>query len=242
MGGLRHVEPEQDIHWYLVYHTKLLTLRECRRVCVLRQTFTLYLQVIPGDFRAYAPNPPFKEAGPTSSVWRAYLDESRDCDTDMIAKHKGELNTLLVCAGLFSAVVTAFVIQSLANLEPDYQKMAALLLFDQINIQRALANGTSLDDITTSNTDPTAAFTPDPKDYLTYCLWLMSLILSLLTAFFAILIDAWYLHCLSPIAGQLKFHAHTFHLHHQLTIKWTMIGYLRFLLHTSVVVFLYGLL
>ncbi|KAK0471465.1 hypothetical protein IW261DRAFT_1312765, partial [Armillaria novae-zelandiae] len=105
------------------------------------------------DFRAYAPSPPFEKAGPASQVWQAYLDESRDYNTNMVAEQRAELNILLVFAGLFSAVVTAFLIQTLANLGPDYQKMMALLLFDQINIQHALANGTSLDDITTSNID-----------------------------------------------------------------------------------------
>ncbi|KAK0190185.1 hypothetical protein F5146DRAFT_1139768 [Armillaria mellea] len=82
----------------------------------------------------------------------------------MVAEQKGELNFILVYAGLFSAIVTIFVIQSSGNLEPDYQKMMALLLFDQINIQHALANGTPLDDIITSDTNPTAPFTPDSHD------------------------------------------------------------------------------
>ncbi|KAK0209904.1 hypothetical protein IW262DRAFT_1281077, partial [Armillaria fumosa] len=112
-------------------------------------------------------------------------------------------------AGLFSAIVTAFVIQLSANLHPDYQKMSALLLFDQINIQRVLANGTSLDDLITSHTDPTAPFTPDPHDVWIYRYWSTSLTLSLLTAFFAILVDVWYFLYLSPIAGQLKVHACT---------------------------------
>ncbi|KAK0209924.1 hypothetical protein IW262DRAFT_1281063, partial [Armillaria fumosa] len=159
--------------------------------------------------------PPFEEAGPTSSIWRAYLDESWDCDTNMVAEQRGELNIILVFAGLFSAIVTAFVIQLSANLQPDYQKMSALLLFDQINIQRVLANGTSLDNIITSDTDPTAPFTPDLHDIWIYRYWSTSLTLSLLTAFFAILVDAWYFLYLSPIARQLKVRAHTRHLHYK---------------------------
>ncbi|KAK0209902.1 hypothetical protein IW262DRAFT_1281114, partial [Armillaria fumosa] len=212
---------------------------------MLRQTFTLYLQVIPGDFKAYAPNPPFKEAGPTSSVWRAYLDESRDYDTDMVAKQRGELNIILVFAGLFSAIVTAFIIQSSANLEPDYQEMAALLLFDQINIQRALANGTSLDDIITSNTDPTTPFTPHPDDVWTYRIWVTSLTLSLVAAFFATLIDAWYFHYLGPITGQFQVRACTRHLRYKRLRNGGLhacITLLQLLLHWSLGMFLSGLL
>ncbi|KAK0486776.1 hypothetical protein EDD18DRAFT_1111000 [Armillaria luteobubalina] len=125
-----------------------------------------------GDFRAFAPKPPFEEAGPTSSVWYTYLGKIQDLETDLVAEQRGELNIILVFSGLFSAVITAFYMKSLENLAPDYQQVAALLLLDQINIQRALANGTSLDNIITSNADPTGdSFVPDQTDYGIYCLW-----------------------------------------------------------------------
>ncbi len=89
--------------------------------------------------------------------------------------------------------------------------MSAKLLFDQINIQRALANGTSLDDITTSGTDPTSPFTPDDTVYNANCLWLMSLTLSLLTAFLALVVDGRYCRCVSPIAGEPKVRARIRH-------------------------------
>ncbi|PBK80356.1 hypothetical protein ARMGADRAFT_949677, partial [Armillaria gallica] len=167
----------------------------------------------------YPPSPPFEEAGPTSSVWRAYLDESLIDDTDILEKQRGEVNILLVFAGLFSAVVSTFITQSWDSLQPDYQEMSAVLLFDQINIQRALANGTSLDDITTSGTNPTAPFVPDPNAVFINGLWLMSIALSLATAFLAILVDAWYCHYVSPIAGQPKVRARTRHLRYKGLIK-----------------------
>ncbi|KAK0486799.1 hypothetical protein EDD18DRAFT_1035955, partial [Armillaria luteobubalina] len=193
----------------------------------------------------YAPNPPFEEAGLTSSVWHAYLNESRDYDTNLVAEQRGEMNILLAFAGLFSMVVTVFFLQSSAKLDPDYQKMVALLLFDEINIQRMLANGTSLDNIITSNTDLTAPFTPDQNDKLAYGFLLASLTLSLLTAFFAILIDGWYFHYLSPITGQLKVCAHTRHLRYKGLIYWHVwasIILLQLLLSFSLILFLYGLL
>ncbi|KAK0432940.1 hypothetical protein EV421DRAFT_1719016, partial [Armillaria borealis] len=243
--GLCHVEPGQNLHRFSVYHAKLLDrLRECQLVCVFCQTFNLYLQATLGDSRANAPSPPFEEAGSTSGVWAAYLNESGNYDTDMIAEQRGEVNILLVFAGLFSAVVTAFIVQSSPNLEPNYQQMSALLLFDQINIQRGLANGTSIDDITTSGTDPSAPFTPDPIDWFVNALWFMSLTLSLVAAFFAMLVDAWYCHYLSPISGQCQVRVLTRHLRYRGLIIWGVrfsITILQFLLHTSLVTFLYGL-
>ncbi|KAK0467636.1 hypothetical protein IW261DRAFT_1306290, partial [Armillaria novae-zelandiae] len=193
----------------------------------------------------YVPNLPIEEAGPTSSVWRVYLDESRDCHVNMVAEQRAKLNVILVFAGLFSSVVTAFVIQSSANSKPDYQKLAALLLFDQINIQRALANGTSIDNIITSNTDPTAHFTPDRNDVVSHVLLLTSLVLSLITAFLAILLDTGYSHYLWTITEQLKSRAHTQHVGYTDQINWPVhiyIIFLQLLLHLSVITFFYGLI
>ncbi len=48
------------------------------------------------DSQGYAPSQPFEEAGPTSSIWRAYLDESFIYDTDMLGNQRGQVNILLV--------------------------------------------------------------------------------------------------------------------------------------------------
>ncbi|KAK0226804.1 hypothetical protein EDD85DRAFT_741931, partial [Armillaria nabsnona] len=193
----------------------------------------------------YPPSAPFEEAGPTSSVWRAYLHESLIDDSDILRKQRGEVNILLVFAGLFSAVASTFITQSSDSMKPDYQEMSAKLLFDQINIQHALANGTSLDDITTSGTDPTSPFTTDWHASAINGLWLTSLILSLFAALFAILLDAWYCHYLSPIAGQPKVRARTRHLNYKGLIKsrlCTWISFLRVLLFFSLFIFVLGLI
>ncbi|PBK80351.1 hypothetical protein ARMGADRAFT_860233, partial [Armillaria gallica] len=192
----------------------------------------------------YPPSPPFEEAGPTSSVWRAYVHESLIDDGDTLRNQRGEVNILLVFAGPFSAAVSNFITASSNQLQPDYQKMSAFLLFDQTTIQRALANGTSLDDITTSGTDPTAPFTPQTSAVIVNWFWLISLTLSLVTAFFAILVDAWYCHYVSPIAGQPKVRARTQHLCYKGLIKSrlrTWISFLQLLLHFSLTAFPWGL-
>ncbi|SJL19031.1 uncharacterized protein ARMOST_22638 [Armillaria ostoyae] len=190
-----------------------------------------------GDSQGYLPSPPFEEAGPTSSVWRVYLHESIINDSDTLRNKRGE-------AGLFSAVVSNFITTSSDNLQPDYQKMSAFLLFDQVNIQRGLANGISLDDIPTSGADPTIPFLPDPIPLAVNGLWWTSLTLSLVTAFFAILVDAWYCHYVSPIAGQPKVRARIRHLRYRGLIKWRLrayISFLQLLLHSSLITFLGGL-
>ncbi|KAK0190190.1 hypothetical protein F5146DRAFT_1139775 [Armillaria mellea] len=181
-----------------------------------------------GDSKEYPLSPPFEEAGPMSSVWHAYLDESSNCDTNMIQDQRGEVNILLVFAGLFSAVVSTFIIYASGSQEPDYQRASAFFLFDLINIQRVLANGTSLDDITTSRIDPNfiSGSSSNSVVVLLELLWWISLGLSLGAAFFAIVIDAWY-------------------FHYKGLIKWNVRCYiiiLQALLHLSLATFAIGLL
>ncbi len=157
---------------------------------------------------------------------------------------KHHLNVFPLQAGLFSAIVTAFIIQSSANLRPDYQKLSALLLFDQINIQRALANGTSLDRITTSGANPTAPFSPKPLDSWINGLWFASLTLSLAAAFFAIIVDEWYYHYLSPVAGDPQVGVRTRHFRYKGLTDWrfgTFIGFLPLMLRLSLNLFFFGL-
>ncbi len=140
--------------------------------------------------------------------------------------------------------MSTFIAQSLANLQPDYQQLSAYLLFDQINIQRAIANGTSLDRITTSGADPTAHFTPKYLDTWINALWLASLTLSLATALFAMLADEWYCHYLSPVTGDPQVRSRTRHLRYKGLLDWhvsSLIGLLPLMLHLSLFLFFVGL-
>lgn len=140
--------------------------------------------------------------------------------------------------------MSTFIAQSSANLQPDYQQLSAYLLFDQINIQRAIANGTSLDRITTSGADPTAHFTPKYLDSWINALWLTSLTLSLATALFAMLADEWYCHYLSPVAGDPQVRSRTRHLRYKGLLNWRVsscIGLLPLMLHLSLFLFFVGL-
>ncbi|SJL17460.1 uncharacterized protein ARMOST_21011 [Armillaria ostoyae] len=82
------------------------------------------------DSGGYALSQPFEEAGPTSSIWHAYLDKSLIYNTNMLGNQRGQVNILLIFAGLFSAIMSTFIAQSTGNLQPDYEKATALLLFD----------------------------------------------------------------------------------------------------------------
>ncbi|KAK0209907.1 hypothetical protein IW262DRAFT_1242771, partial [Armillaria fumosa] len=187
-----------------------------------------------------------EEAGPTSSIWEAYLDKSVIYDKEICDAHRGETSILLIfmSRGLFSAVVSAFIIQSSASLQPNYQKLSALLAFDQINIQCAIANGTPLDTVTTSGADPTAHFTLKLLDSWVNGLWFASLALSLSYALLAVLADDWYSHYLSPIHGKPQDHSRTRHFCYKGLVDWPVRAFIHVLplmLHLSLFLFFLGL-
>ncbi|KIK54353.1 hypothetical protein GYMLUDRAFT_142411, partial [Collybiopsis luxurians FD-317 M1] len=51
--------------------------------------------------------------------WKVYLDETESHDEDMLKGFRDTIDTLLVFAALFSAVVTSFIIQTSQALQPD---------------------------------------------------------------------------------------------------------------------------
>ncbi|PBK83737.1 hypothetical protein ARMGADRAFT_885586, partial [Armillaria gallica] len=124
-------------------------------------------------------------------VWRTHEDESRIHDTNMVEESRDNVDVLLVFAGLFSAVVTTFVVQTSQSLQPDYAAMSASLLYESVLVQRAIANGSSVNTISPSPLNPTIAFVPATTDVWVNGLWFVSLFLSLTTALVAVLVKQW---------------------------------------------------
>ncbi|KAK0200816.1 hypothetical protein DFS33DRAFT_1386750 [Desarmillaria ectypa] len=107
----------------------------------------------------YPEDPIYEETAPTARVWRTYLDKSQRFDADIVSDWRDTVDILLVFAGLFSAVVSAFAVQFSQNLQPDYNQISAYLLFEFISIQQAVSNGNSLD-LPLSSMDRRANFNP----------------------------------------------------------------------------------
>ena len=92
-------------------------------------------------------------------------------------------------AGLFSAIVTAFIIDSYKRLQPDSGDNTVILL-TQISHQLAALQNGSLSNISMPSTTSTS-FEPPTSMLCVNALWFLSLVFSLSCALFATLVEQW---------------------------------------------------
>ncbi|KAJ7645836.1 hypothetical protein B0H17DRAFT_448595 [Mycena rosella] len=116
---------------------------------------------------------------PCAQIWSVYISEAEKYDKALVDSWRGNMNGMLIFAGLFSAILTAFIIESYKTLQPDMQ------LLTLMHISQQLANSTG--------TVPMPA--PGPQQFTTslVCniLWFISLGLSLASAMTATLVEQW---------------------------------------------------
>ncbi|KAF8078805.1 hypothetical protein FPV67DRAFT_80186 [Lyophyllum atratum] len=76
---------------------------------------------------------------PEAKIWSVYVSEADRQDRSLAESWKGDMDALLIFAGLFSASITAFLIESYKTLTPD----PTIAVLAQISVQlTALGNGT----------------------------------------------------------------------------------------------------
>ncbi len=147
-------------------------------------------------------------------------------------------------AGLFSAVVTTFVVQTSQSLQADYAAMSASLLYESVLVQRAIANGSPVNSIAPSLLNPTIAFVPATTDVWVNGLWFTSLFLSLTTALVAVLVKQWLHHYVALPSGTPRERSFTRQFRYAGFEKWhvqVIIGLLPVLMHLALAIFLSGL-
>ncbi|KAF9482242.1 hypothetical protein BDN70DRAFT_775656, partial [Pholiota conissans] len=120
--------------------------------------------------------------------WAILLKPELETDKIRCDGWKEEVQTLLIFAGLFSAVVTAFVIESYKFLQPDPNDTI-------INLLTQIANGSnitaSLPSSTKGSTLTVSSFTQNPSSIRLNVFWFISLILSLTTVLIGTIALQW---------------------------------------------------
>ncbi|KAJ8085511.1 hypothetical protein PM082_004329 [Marasmius tenuissimus] len=114
-------------------------------------------------------------------AWEEVMKRVEKNDDGMEKARKEDIDTLLVFAGLFSAVVTAFTIESYQWLSEDPSDQSVAIL-SYISAQLNDRNVSSFDH---------PRFTPDPSLVRINTFWLVSLILALVDALFGLMCKQW---------------------------------------------------
>ncbi|KAF5393119.1 hypothetical protein D9757_001096 [Collybiopsis confluens] len=180
-------------------------------------------------------DPTFRETGPNARVWRTYLAESAVFDDNMIGEARDGLDSMLVFAGLFSAVVTSFLIEASQNLQADYTQLSATLLYELVSN----SGGSSL-----SPPNPASEFVPGARDVWINGLWAISLTFSLVVALASVLIKQWLRRYLTFRSGTPAERSHLRQYRFMGFETWkvsTIVGSLPVIMHLSLGLFLIGL-
>ncbi|KAH8825791.1 hypothetical protein DL96DRAFT_1530372 [Flagelloscypha sp. PMI_526] len=191
----------------------------------------------------YPEDPPGQELGEDARVFKVYNDLADEYDRDMIRGFRDTLDSLLIFASLFSAVITTFVVQTAQALPTNQSVITNHLLVDIATLLRANGNATILSGLPPSN------FGPDTSTYKTTDIWInglffASLSLSLATALLSVLAKQWLRAYTAVISGPAKEIALIRHLRFRGLEKWKMneiIGALPLVLHASLGLFFAGL-
>ncbi|KAI0688465.1 hypothetical protein BC835DRAFT_1284579, partial [Cytidiella melzeri] len=124
--------------------------------------------------------------------WSAMSKIVREVDAEKIQDYKEDIDTILVFAGLFSAVMTAFLIESYQNLSQD-PNVVMILLLQQVALQTNsyVINAGFLNSTIPPLIPTLPAFQPSANAIRVNVLWFASLTLSLVSASFGILVKQW---------------------------------------------------
>ncbi|KAJ7657231.1 hypothetical protein DFH06DRAFT_459363 [Mycena polygramma] len=136
------------------------------------------------SFAKEAQDNPEHEAA-AAKLWAVYVSEAEKYDRGLVESWKSDMEGMLIFAGLFSASLTAFLIESYKTLNPDSGDTTVLLLAQISQQLAASANGT------TFRIPPITPFKPPASSLICNILWFISLGLSLTCALIATLLEQW---------------------------------------------------
>ncbi|KAJ7474352.1 hypothetical protein FB451DRAFT_1558497 [Mycena latifolia] len=182
---------------------------------------------------------PSEEAA-AAKLWAVYVSEAEKYDKALVESWKSDMEGMLIFAGLFSASLTAFLIESYKTLNPDSGDTTVKLLA-QISLQlTASANGSTL------QLPESTPFTPSAASLVCNALWFISLGFSLTCALIATLLEQWaqdFLHkadmCSAPVI-RARVYSYLYYGLKRSNMH-TVVKIIPLLLHASLLFFFAGL-
>ncbi|KAG8793665.1 hypothetical protein FRC12_002069 [Ceratobasidium sp. 428] len=189
------------------------------------------------------PDLPGEEMAKDARVWKTYVKEADRWDKEMIDGRNSSLDVMLIFAALFSAISTAFIIESLGDLKPDLADESTQTLLFISQTLTAMANGQP------APSPPVDTFNPQrlslPRSAVVVnVLWLLSLSLSVAVSLIAMLAKDWCYKFMSGRSGPIYEQARKRQEKWNGMERWKMaemLVYLPVAMHLALLLFAVGL-
>ncbi|KAH9849593.1 hypothetical protein C2E23DRAFT_888082 [Lenzites betulinus] len=182
-----------------------------------------------------------------SGAWATCAKALGDHDEDMIRNWKEEIDTLLVLAGLFSAVVTTFNVEVYTMLQPQPEDMmVATLMQISTQLNSFVVNSNFVN--STQPMDSKALYRPFKADAVAIRLniaWFLALVCGLLSASLGLLVKQWLREYLSGSSNVSRESMRIRQLRYESLRRWRVpeiILFLPILLQVGLLSFFVGLL
>ncbi|CEL54089.1 hypothetical protein RSOLAG1IB_06799 [Rhizoctonia solani AG-1 IB] len=133
---------------------------------------------------------PGEELSDNAAIWDLYLEEAQDYDNELVKGRQASLDTLLIFAALFSAIQTAFLIESKDLLQQDSADVSASLLLFIAQSQQRIELGVPLPPAANISL-PDTGFQPTAIAQWINGIWFISLGLSLSVTLITMLSKEW---------------------------------------------------
>ncbi|KZT04552.1 uncharacterized protein LAESUDRAFT_761108 [Laetiporus sulphureus 93-53] len=177
----------------------------------------------------------------TDDTWQAFIEEASKEQDRYIKAWNTEMDTLLLFAALFSAVLTAFVVESYQELQVDTGSETVEVLQQILGTLQSIQGTVGTSGVSTDVSD----FQPTSSAVRVNALWFASLVISLSAAFLAILAKQWLLHLDKTFAPTLPMKGRQHQYRYENIEKWKLTpvpSSLPILLHVSLLLFFAGLI
>ncbi|QRV72333.1 hypothetical protein RhiJN_00347 [Ceratobasidium sp. AG-Ba] len=181
--------------------------------------------------------------GKEAQVWKTYVADSDRSDKEMVEGRNSSLDVLLTKAALFSAISTAFIIESLSDLKPDPAESSAQTLLLMSQTLMAMANNQPVS-LPAHDQTPYPTFSPSRSAVVVNILWLLSLSLSVAVSLIAMLAKDWCYKFMSNRVGPMYEQARKRQQKWNGIEIWKMeevLAFLPWMLHMALLLFAIGL-
>ncbi|KAF8597592.1 hypothetical protein BDV93DRAFT_416638, partial [Ceratobasidium sp. AG-I] len=182
-----------------------------------------------------------EDLAPEAGVWQLYLEEAKEHDEELVKGQNDNLDMMLLFAALFSAILSAFLIDSKSLLQQDPADVSVALLLSIAQSQQRIEQGNPQ---LVSELIELPSFSAPLYARWINGLWFFSLALSLSAALIAMLAKEW----LTAFITSRPRAAHGYALMHQARLislaEWGalhIIDLLPSVLHLSLLLFSLGL-